>query len=208
MNDENNTVYSLKNSRDLFINDCNFGQSYELIEKKENAKVSSFEEFLNIFNSKKNFPQSCKYYKLYCKNDEGDSFKFVQSSERSKFMLKITDFFLNNKNVIYFTGQRGIGKTTSILYRLYKSNIPFFYINIKYFDTSKNDLEKIQIIDFEKNNLFRPVNKTLYLEQNNKFQKDYGNQLYTLSDKLNQFIYVDNDNINKIDYVCLIIKTN
>ena len=206
MNDENNTVYSLKNSRDLFINDCNFGQSYELIEKKENAKVSSFEEFLNIFNSKKNFPQSCKYYKLYCKNDEGDSFKFVQSSERSKFMLKITDFFLNNKNVIYFTGQRGIGKTTSILYRLYKSNIPFFYINIKYFDTSKNDLEKIQIIDFEKNNLFRPVNKTLYLEQNNKFQKDYGNQLYTLSDKLNQFIYVDNDNINKIDYVCLIIK--
>ena len=62
MKDEKNTVFSLKHSRDLFINDCNFGSNYELIEKKENTKYSSFKEFLNIFNSEMNFIQNCKYY--------------------------------------------------------------------------------------------------------------------------------------------------
>ena len=132
INDKNDTVYSIKDSKNFIFKTLNFGLKYELIEKKENKneEACSYTEFLSKLNIGDNFTQKCKYYKLYCKNNDSNTFRYVKSKERYSFIRRISGFFFNDEKVMYYTGQRGIGKTTSILYFLYNSNNPFFYLNL------------------------------------------------------------------------------
>ena len=206
LNDENNTISSIKDSRNIIVKTLEYGLEYELIEKKENKtkEILSYKDFSNIFNCSGNFPKNCKYYKLYCKYNGLSNFKYVHSNDRFSFIRRINDFFYDDKSVLYITGQRGIGKSTSILYFLYTNNIPFFYINLKYFKKSKDDLEKVEIMDFEKNNLFQFTYEIAYTNINKKSMKEYNNELYILNEKINHLNY--NDNISKIYYISLIIQ--
>ena len=204
LNDENNTISSIKDSRNIIVKTLEYGLEYELIEKKENKtkEILSYKDFSNIFNCSGNFPKNCKYYKLYCKYNGLSNFKYVHSNDRFSFIRRINDFFYDDKSVLYITGQRGIGKSTSILYFLYANNNPFFYINLKYFKKSKDDLEKVEIMDFEKNNLFLFTYEIAYTNINKKSMKEYNNELHILNEKINHLNY--NDNISKIDYISLI----
>ena len=197
---DKNNIYSIKDSSDFIIDQFQYGLTYEIIEKKE-EKISSFDEFSNIINNNKDFPENCEYYKIYCKND--DNIKYVYSLKRNSFFSKIINFYNKSENNIFLTGQRAIGKTTTILYNFYKRKNPFLYINLKYFNNSKNALEKSKIIDFEKNNLFRPK----YLKFKNLLDKkivDYEKEAYNHLEMINNYIY-DKTDLSKIKFIPLFI---
>ena len=120
-------------------------------------------------------------------------------------MFIFSQFKLNDDNSIYITGPRGIGKTTTALLYFYSNELPFFYINLKYFIKSKDELEKEQILDYEKNNLF----KAGYLKFIDSFSLqliNYENEIFELLEKLNHLTYNENNNIIKIEFISLIIE--
>ena len=200
-NKKNGVTYSLKNSFNL-IQKFEFGLEYEIIENKSEKKSPSFQEFMDNIHSKKNFPQSCQYYEIYCNNY--DNFQYIQSKERTELINSIIDFCLNDEKYIFITGQRGIGKTTTILYQFYTNESPFLYINLKYFEKSKDELKKKQILDFEKNNIFRIENRKFIFEQFNDIT-NYQNEIYHLFNEINHIIY-ENNKKNGISYISLLIQ--
>ena len=199
--DANDTIYSIKNSLDSIVKNFKFGLTHELIEKKVD-KIFSFDDFSNTIISNNNFPECCKYYNIYCKNE--DNIKYITSSNREIFNNIIVNFNYTKENNIFLTGQRGIGKTTTILFNFYFNNNPFFYINLKYFNNSKNELEKAQILNFEKNNLFRPEYIKFELEISKKII-DYKKETHNYFETINNFIN-DKTEINKIRFMSLILK--
>ncbi len=196
-------VYSIKDSRDLIVDEFIYGIGYEIIQRRDlSNKSPTFHEFLNIINFEDNFPKNCKYYNKYC--DCHNDFKYVSSQKRNNFESIIVDFIKGEDYKRFITGQRGIGKTTTVLNVLYQKKYPFFYINVKYFLNSLNDLEKKQIMDFERSNLFRPISIKLKKELKNKLL-DYGKEFHNYLDKINNFIYNDTK-ISKIKFISMIIQ--
>ena len=196
-------VYSIKDSRDLIVDEFIYGIGYEIIQRRDlSNKSPTFHEFLDIINFEDNFPKNCKYYNKYC--DCHNDFKYVSSQKRNNFESIIVDFIKGEDYKRFITGQRGIGKTTTVLNVLYQKKYPFFYINVKYFLNSLNDLEKKQIMDFERSNLFRPISIKLKKELKNKLL-DYGKEFHNYLDKINNFIYNDTK-ISKIKFISMIIQ--
>ena len=105
---------------------------------------------------------------------------------------------------IFFIGQKGIGKTTTILYQFYQNKEPFFYINLKYFEKSLDELEKTQIIDFEKNNIFRPKYEKFL---SNEFKQiiNYEIEIHHFFQQINNIIY-NNTEKDGIKYISLLIQ--
>ena len=106
----------------------------------------------------------------------------------------------------FIAGNRGIGKTTTILQYFQKINCPYFYINLRYFEKSNNALECSMMIDEEKKNLLRR-DFLEYLSLSSLKNINYENEFYI------SFKEIENpkfDNINNIvelnDYIWLIIK--
>ena len=141
---EKGESYSIKNSIYLLIQNFKYGVKYEIIENKSAKESPTFQEFFAKIHSKEIFPQSCRYYNTYCKNI--NAFKYVSSKERENFIDSIINFSFNKEKNIFISGQRGIGKTTTILYQFYRDESPFLYTNLKYFKESMDELEKKRII--------------------------------------------------------------
>ena len=195
-------VFSIKDSEFSIMEHFQFGSTYYILENKKTKEITTFTEFLEKSISSKFFPDNCKYYKLYCKNT--GNFRYIKTIKRSKFEGNLENFIYNNDKKKFLTGQRGIGKTTTILRFFYKRNYPFFYINLKYFEKSTNELEQSQILNFEKNNLFKYLylNLTinLYTKQNN-----YDIKIIERLKEIKDFTFNSNDNINIIEFVTMII---
>ena len=199
---EEDVSFSIKNSINLLIQNFKYGGKYEIIENKSLKESPSFQEFLTTIHPEENFPQNCRYYKTYCKNI--NDFKYVSSKERDVFIDSIANFSFSEEKNLFITGQRGIGKTTTILYQFYQDEGPFLYINLKYFEESKNELEKNQILDFEKNNIFRPkYNK--FLSNKSKKLINYNNEMFQYVQQINHIVYNDKKK-DGINYISLLIQ--
>ena len=103
-NKKNGVKYSLRNSIKIIIQQFEFGLEYEIIE-------------MDSIYSEESFPQNCKYFEIYC--NKYYNFHYIESKERTELTNTIIIFNLNNYKYIFIAGQRGIGKTTIMLYQFY-----------------------------------------------------------------------------------------
>ena len=195
-------IFSIKNLIFCKIERFKFGSKYYILENQENEELMQFKKFFEIYKSSTTFPGNCKYYQVYCQSH--DDFKYINSEKRRIFNGNIQDFIFEDRKTIFIIGQKGIGITTTILKFFYERNYPFFYINLKYFEKSKNELEQTQIINFEKNNLFKflSINSSIYLSIH---QNNYEKMIYDELQRLKHFILKNKENLNKIEFIIMII---
>ena len=202
-------VFSIDDSFHKIYDEFIFGIEYEIIQMDSKKKKIPFKDFFKLLYSNKEFPKNIKYYELYCKNNI-ENFKYIDGIERFKFEKRINKFIIGNYNIQYFIGNRGVGKTTTILNRFYSINCPFFYINLKYFEKSENALESSLVIDEEKNNLFRTnVLEYIYLfdlEKSNNI--NYKKEIFDSLKYIDNLNFENNNNDKKIrnDFIYIIIK--
>ena len=203
-----NTIYSIHDSEEKILQEFQFGIEYELIQKDDTKENISYKYFLEATLFNQNFPKNIKFYSLYCKNTiNNNNFIYLNNDKRDNFESFIYNFITQDyKNVEFIAGNRGIGKTTTILQYFQKINCPYFYINLRYFEKSNNALECSMMIDEEKKNLLRR-DFLEYLSLSSLKNINYENEFYI------SFKEIENpkfDNINNIvelnDYIWLIIK--
>ena len=171
-------------------NEIEFGEEKEVF--KEDLILP-----LNIDTLNFNFPENCNYYDKYC--NKVNNFKFINTDKRLLYQHFILGLY-NKKNINYFTGKRGIGKTTTILDLFYNNtDYNFIYINLKFFENSNIDLiKKLDVMRFEIRNLFRyKKSKTL----KNNTNENFLNSIDLLINKINDEKFIDNKSQNII--LCL-----
>ena len=167
-----------------------FGIEKEVIQ--ENSNLPN-----NIDSLDFKFPQNCFYYDIYC--NKIDNFVFIETEKRLDNIDYILNFF-KEKNINYFTGKRGIGKTTTILDIFYNNtNYNFIYINLKFFENTEiKKKKKLEVMTFEIRNLFR--NNKLK-NTDNKIDENYIKSVEILISKITDENLIDNK-INNI-ILCL-----
>ena len=203
--ENDNCVFSIKNLIFSKMEKFKFGLKYDILDNEKNEQLMSFKQFYEKYKSPSFFPASCKYYKIYCKSK--DNFRYIQNDKSREFDGNLQDFILGKDKFIYITGQRGIGKTTTILEFFYEKKYPFFYINFKYFKNSKNEQEQSKIINFEKNNLFRflSITTSIYILIE---EKNYNKKINEKLENIRAFAFNNNnDNAIKIEFIIMIIET-
>jgi len=128
-------------------NDLKYENIYP--DKKENSNLISPKDITKFY-----------FYYFIIPKDLADIYKYIHTEEREKFEKSLEKFICQAgyNNIRFLGGNKGIGKTTSLIHFSFEKTKRIFYINLEAYQRGQKE-NKLKDLKLQLNKLFGPWKK-------------------------------------------------
>ena len=145
------------------------------------------------------------FYYFRISKELQNKYVYIESENRKKLYSILSEFILRSiKNIIVILGQKGIGKTTSLIEFSFNKMFRIFYFNLESFNINYGD-RKINELKIQAAKIFGRINQQEEINNNNNIDKNNNDKLTDIKNKIEEYIE-KNCNINGFEFIYNIIK--